>query len=245
VIDPPPTGPEARITSLGEPGRPGPVLSRRSIWTATAVATTPLHVMSLVVFVAGIAFTNLAAPFLGPIAVLATLIGWVSWLALMIGYAACYNNYLPCLLFYRRSRKAVAARPDALVDPEDPETIYIQVIPRRNWGRPMLENASETGFRRINEAAGRLVYEGDAERWVIPAAAIRSLEMEVFGVGPFQRFGLDVTPILVLKAAVGGRLWEAPISPRHIFFRPRRLRDRWGEVHWLRRQIERLFSNEE
>jgi hypothetical protein len=66
------------------------------------------------------------------------------------------------------------------VDPDGPEAIFVEMVPRRHWARAnrMLETAGDLGFLRIDAGRGLLLFEGDRERYQIPAGAILGCEVE-------------------------------------------------------------------
>ena len=149
----------------------------------------------------------------------------VAAVATALVYTAWYGDYLPSRVYYARSRAAVADRPDAVVGPDDPDAVYVQIVPRANWGRVMLETATEVGFLKVDARRRVILYEGDRERWVIPAESILSLAVEEFRTPP----GGDesaVFAVVVLTADAGGRVWEAPLAHRHIRFGKRDFRMR-------------------
>lgn len=152
------------------------------------------------------------------------VLGAVTAVATLV-YMAGYADYLPSRVYYARSRAAVAARPDAIVDPDDPDAAYVQMIPRANWGKVMLENAAEVGFLKVDHGRRVILYEGDRERWVIPAESILSLAVEEYRV-PANGEEAATYAAAVVTADVGGRVWEAPLSYRHIWFGKRGVRER-------------------
>ncbi len=87
---------------------------------------------------------------------------------------AWYADFLPSRYLYRVTKRELELRPERWVEPNNPEAAYIQVIPRENWGRVMLENASDVGLLWIDTARRQLLFEGDRQRYRIPAASIVS-----------------------------------------------------------------------
>ena len=114
-----------------------------------------------------------------------------------------------------RARSQFALRPDSLVDPDDPEAIFIEVVPRENWNRLMFETATDVGFLRVDEQKGELRFEGDRERWRIPATAIRSCELTGVALGAGAPGPGSITYyVIVLRAEHPDPDWERPIAPR-------------------------------
>ena len=70
-----------------------------------------------------------------------------------------------------------------LVKPGDSEALFVEIVPKLNWGKLSLETARDAGFLRVDKARREVLFEGDRERWRIPAAAITYCEMEFFVEG--------------------------------------------------------------
>jgi hypothetical protein len=219
------------------------VLSRRNHWRVLPLALSPL------VLGIGGGIGLFAYAYLSQGDNLDWMLGipcFLGGFALMFGslvYMACYGDYLPSRFFYRRSLAAIRERPDAVVDTDDPDAVYIQVIPRAHWGKVMMENATEIGLLKIDEQRDALLYEGDCERWVIPGGSVRSCDIEEFAIGdPAQG---TTFPMVVVRATVDGRAWEAPIALRHIRFtrRTAAVRQQWAIE--LAARVARLLPPEE
>jgi len=80
---------------------------------------------------------------------------------------------------FHKTRAEFLRRPDPIVDPNDPEAILVEIIPRRNWGQVMLENAEDQGFLLVDRERRQLLFEGDNQRYRIPARALVSSGVEV------------------------------------------------------------------
>ena len=69
--------------------------------------------------------------------------------------------------------KEINCRSGKIVNPQNPDARFVEVVPRSNWNKPgMLENAVDVGFLLVDLSARSLFYEGDNERYRIPARAI-------------------------------------------------------------------------
>ena len=102
---------------------------------------------------------------------------------LLIAYCVfetCYLSHYPSRCYLRWLRERIDRRPDAVVKADDPDAFYVQIIPRENWGISMGENAGDMGLLRVDPARGELRYEGDLERWVVPAESIVSFRLQSF-----------------------------------------------------------------
>jgi hypothetical protein len=67
----------------------------------------------------------------------------------------------------RRAKREIRSRPDWIVDPDDPEAMFVQIVPRCNWGRIMLETATDVGFLKVDASRREILFEGDKERYRI------------------------------------------------------------------------------
>lgn len=73
----------------------------------------------------------------------------------------------------------MAQRPDAIVDVNCGDAIFVEVIPRRNWKQITLQNAEDVGLLRIDREQRQVLFEGDIKRYRIPAEAIVASDMEL------------------------------------------------------------------
>ncbi|HWF18542.1 MAG TPA: hypothetical protein VG754_04715, partial [Verrucomicrobiae bacterium] len=71
-------------------------------------------------------------------------------------------------------------RSKPLVSTADADARFVQVIPRANWAKLKLIDATDIGFLRVDKQRGELLFEGDKENYRVPAAAITSCEIETF-----------------------------------------------------------------
>ena len=117
------------------------------------------------------------------------------------------NRYLRKLL-----HREIARRTSVQVEPADPDALFVEIVPKLNWGKMMLENASDVGLLLLDRSKRELRFEGDNERWRIPASAITHCEVEEFvyrqGEGKTRRY------YVVLRANHRNGFWEAPVRER-------------------------------
>ncbi len=108
---------------------------------------------------------------------------------------------------------AVARRDDAIVDPADPAARFVEIVPKLNWNKVMLDNASDIGLLVADPVQNEIRFEGDRERWRLPAASITNATLEHYvhgnGAGKTKMF------YVVLRASRLDGFWEAPIRERH------------------------------
>jgi hypothetical protein len=126
---------------------------------------------------------------------------------------------IPSLLSNRYNygvvRNAINCRRDAIVTP-GPGTWLVDVVPRSHWNRMMMENAADIGFLAVDEQRREIRFEGDKERYRIPADAIRSCELEKSFLSATARANAPGTWLVVIRAAGPTGIWEAPFGPRVI-----------------------------
>jgi hypothetical protein len=158
----------------------------------------------------------------GPID-LACLLGGVIVFVGGLWFTMRFANLIPSLYLLGAIRSEIEMRPGALFNPMDPETIYIDVVPRANWGKVMLREFSDTGLLKVDEATRSVLFEGDQERWRIPVASLMSVGVESYRPGPSAegQQGGEVLYYTVLKAQVGDTTWEAPVRKCHTEWRPK------------------------
>jgi hypothetical protein len=130
------------------------------------------------------------------------------------GFVACglcllLNVRLGTAYLVRALRRRWRGRPDAIVSPDEPGVLVVEVIPRRNWQRPVLESADDVGLLVVDPQRRELRFEGDKERYCIPIDCVESCTVELFfGTGePHSTFGA------VMQVRSDERLWEVPWYP--------------------------------
>jgi hypothetical protein len=172
-----PTGEVAQVTPVPEPYRQR-VRSKGYALGVNLVGLTPgLYFFGGGGLVAGGIWlaTEKSMP-LGWAAVVAGAVG-VVWGAYTGLYCLCVseNRWID-----RRLRREIALRPDPLVDPRDPDSLYVSLIPRESFAKVQLTMSSDLLLMRIDERGRRLVMEGDCDRYRIPGGAIAACEPQCF-----------------------------------------------------------------
>ena len=126
---------------------------------------------------------------------------------MLIDSSFFFNHYIR-----RQLSREFSRRTSMLVDLNDPEALFVERVPKTNWGKMMLDNAGDIGLLVVDRSRREIRFEGDKERWRIPTAAISSCQFEEF----VQRQGDAKTRIfyVVLQANYRDGFWEAPIRPR-------------------------------
>jgi hypothetical protein len=158
--------------------------------------------------------THLAAKALGALLILLGL-------ALFAGFAVVglsnpsvlANRYL-----YRVLRRELARRPALLTDPDAPGVWFLEVVPRANRNRVMLETATDVGFLTVDVERGEVLFDGDAECYRVPGSAIISCALEEYSIS--QGSGQTSTRYgVMLRAHDGTTVREVPFEIRWIAWR--------------------------
>jgi len=172
-------------------------------------------------------------------------------LSLAVGGTICCVNleYLNYRYTHRLTRRLIRARPDPIVDPDDPESVFVAVVPRKNWTKLNLDDPSDRGFLLIDMRGQQLLFEGLRERYRIPAKALISCGIEPIDVGnhlfaTVVRARVSGTGIDLEGRQLAWAGWEAPFRPRPTSFkRPRLLGPHSAES--LRQRICQLLPEVE
>src|SRR5262249_52957325 len=115
-------------------------------------------------------------------------------------------------------------------------------IPRANWGKAMAKDFSDCGLLKVDPASRSVLFEGDHERWRIPAASLISAEVESYRpAGSIEGHEGEAYYVTTIRATVGGGTWEAPVSKCHVEFRPKDNALRESNARALRDQIRTLL----
>ena len=92
----------------------------------------------------------------------------------------------------------------------------------------------------MDKARGLILFEGGAERWAIPAAAVLGCDVIEYCAHPETGEPANI-PVLVLTANVGGSTWERPLCPRSLECRAQSLATRRAAMAALRKRLDRLI----
>jgi hypothetical protein len=80
----------------------------------------------------------------------------------------------------RRLREEIGQRLDDLVEPQDPESVYVSLIPRESFAKIRWTMASDLLLLKLHERRRQILLEGDSDRYRIPAGAIAACEPQCF-----------------------------------------------------------------
>jgi hypothetical protein len=216
VLDQPARGAPAVTIEDLPPAEAGKTLKRPVLITLTAIALVPLALALVVAIGLGI-YIGLYWSELGAAAKEAAVA--VALTALVAGFmlSVRYGDGLAIRVQQRLLAATVRQRPSALVQPDDPDAVYVGIVPRENWGRVMLDTATDNGLLKIDPRRRELLFEGDQQRWRIPAESILSCELDQYALGGQpQPNEYNIIPLVVLRVNRDAKVWEAPLSPMRI-----------------------------
>ena len=208
-----PVGQLAEITPVPGPFRRG-VRSRAYAIQVNLIALTPLF------YVVGGAALAVGGGWLATER--STPLGWAAVAAGAAGilwgaYSALFRPSVPENRWMeRRLRRQIAQRPDALVDPRDPESQCVSLVPRASFAKTQLTMSSDLLLLKVDERRRSLVMEGDCDRYRIPAEAIAVCEPEcLFPPNDWQdratELWMAVASLLLILGLVGAavaRRWR-------------------------------------
>jgi hypothetical protein len=115
---------------------------------------------------------------------------------------------------FRRAKAELLQRPDAVVATDVPEAIFVEVIPRRNWGSRALQNADDIGFLHLDAEGRQLLLEGDNKRYRIPAGAVLSCDVEL--MNPDAADDERATPVGLVVLKVRDKMGEREVPLRPV-----------------------------
>ncbi len=199
------------------------------------VLAISLSLMPVVLAVAGVVMIGFGLwrqPWaVGPgegVPVVPWLLVGVGLLAAGFGVVVCWKNvdFFNFRLGYRVTRAAIQFRSSAVVDPDDPDALYVEIVPREHWSGLIPDLTSDAGFLKVDTRSRELLFEGARERYRIPGEALASCQLEP--INPQAgRFGIYVAvirtrdPEALADAETGEPglwQWEAPLLPRPVRF---------------------------
>jgi len=133
-----------------------------------------------------------------------------------------FIGVLPARCYLKWLRERIDRRPDAVVASDNPHAFFVQHIPRKNWKVSVGENACDVGLLVIDYSRRVLFFEGDDERWVVPAESIRSFKLHSF-TPPNGVDALNRQTVVLLKVEVDDdeeEPLETPLAGHPIYWRP-------------------------
>jgi hypothetical protein len=106
----------------------------------------------------------------------------------------------------------IGARHDALVRANDPRAIYAEMLPRRLWeaGRNIRPEESNEGLMRFDDDRQAVLFEGENERFLLPANSILRARIEAL---PGVLRAVEGLFCVVLRVRLQAGTWELPFFP--------------------------------
>lgn len=222
------------------PSEAGRVLTSFNICVATGLTLLPIGTG----LVGGLGGLGLAAYLSGKDPLVAGLVaaGGVACGVLSVLVLLRYQQFLPSRYLQCVARRSFARRTNPLVRFENSDALFVDIVPRSNWGRTMMEPATDTGLFGINDSTRELLFEGDSKRYRIPFDAVTGCNVEAIRLDA-DEWGNDLyfATVLSFETATGPR--EVPLAGRHIEFSKRRMPQRRAQAEELCARIQQAIGS--
>ena len=143
----------------------------------------------------------------------------------------------------RQTRHAFELRPNPAVDMNDPDLFFVDIIPRINWGKQMMENATDIGFLQLDKSRRELRFEGDRERYWIPAESILEIKHEFWAESVQHQLqkAPSLNHVIVVRAMTASGPWETWFYSRQYKFRLHTENARLADALELESKIRELM----
>jgi hypothetical protein len=162
--------------------------------------------------------------------------------AIMTGVMGLRN---PSVLGNRRlrtlARRAMKSRPERWMDWESPDAMFVEIVPRKNWGRTILDTADDIGFMRIDPSRREILFEGDKECYRIPGDAIVSCRVEELASDSNQAFATR-HQMIVIHAHRENGIWELCFTPRWTQWKVNN-DIRWEQADEIRLKVQAIVGS--
>lgn len=254
--------PEPCLTSAAYGSRPtGAVITSLPSWEAARVHSFGgealdmlLSFTPVILTIGGVVLAVIGYrehPWAGGLVPVACLLAWLKLAAggvgAIVGAVVCRTNvdFLNMRHRYAAVAKILRQRGDSLVHPDDPEAIYVHVVPRANWKGLDQTRSEDRGFLLLDPRRRQLLFEGIRQRYQVPGEALTACIVEPITLRG-EPTSLYVTVIRApLAEPASGRLpsglpplpWEAPLIAYPVKFEPYRKRHRYLRAVDLRDRI--------
>jgi len=228
---------------LVEPRDAGTVLTRRNAIIQTFIGIVSIFGgFGLAFAPAGVLYKLEPQP---PDWVLGIAVGWMFvCLGLTLLWLLSFPTYLTAQFMLRQTRRAFEGRPDPAVDLKSPGLIFVDIIPRINWGKQMMENASDIGFLDLDKARRELIFEGGRERYWIPVESILEIKHEFWAESVKHQLQSSPTlnHLVVVRAMTADGPWETWFYRRQNKFLMRTAKRRLTDALELECKIRELMK---
>lgn len=114
---------------------------------------------------------------LGIWTILASAVFMFASLTIPFGYYELFGDYSSAQYLIGAARKRVQARSESVIRSFEDRTFAVEIIRRDTWGG-IAPKVIDFGFLQVEPDRRRIVYEGNAERWTVPLAAVKRCHVE-------------------------------------------------------------------
>ena len=142
----------------------------------------------------------------------------------------------------RQTRHAFELRPNPAVDMNDPDLFFVDIIPRINWGKPMMENATDIGFLQLDKSPAQAAFRGRS-RALLDSRRVDSRDQaRILGrVRPAPAPESAIAePFIVVRAMTASGPWETWFYSRQYKFRLHTEKRRLADALELESKIREL-----
>jgi hypothetical protein len=215
------------------------VLKPANLWIATALTLLPIPVgllggLGLIGF--GIAYANVNQAITAICVVAGVIDGVLSVVCLLHFQKLAASRYLKSLV-----ERAISKRTDALVRPNDPDALLVEIIPRHAWQTFSLEPQADIGLLKIDAARREFLLEGDAKRYRLPFDSVIKCEVEEIRLASDQ-WGTDLHFAVVLEVETTEGSRELPLFTRHLELASRRMLQRNRQADLLCERLREAIA---
>ncbi len=246
ATDPNVTGRGQRLATIKpvEAEDAGRVLTRKNAIVQTIIVIGSIFGGFGLAFAPGTIMFNLQPK--PPDWVFGVAVGWMFLcLVLNLFWMLFFPTYFTSRYMLWQTRNAFEYRPSPAVDLKNPDLFFVDIVPRINWGKQMMENATDIGFLELNAAKRELIFEGDRERYWMPAESILEIKHEFWGES--VQHALQSTPnlnhLVVVRAMTADGPWETWFSRRQNTFKMRTANRRLADAAELENKIRDFIQS--
>jgi len=227
-----------------EPADAGRVLTRTNALLQTAIGVILIFGGLGLAFVPSIVIAHLPGQqpdWLVGVGVVAMMLMIALNLVWLVG---SYPMYFTMRFMLWQTRRAFDARLNPAVDLNDPELVFVDIVPPINRGKHMMENASDIGFLKIDKSRRELIFEGDRERYWIPAESILEVKHEYWAdsVKHQLQSAPNLNHDILVRAMTANGPWETWLYRRHHRFRAKTAKRRLADALELQAMIAELVD---
>jgi hypothetical protein len=233
----------ARIEAV-DPRDAGTILTRKNAIIQTIIGiVTIFGGFGLAFGPAGVLTTRDPKP---PEWILGISVVWLFvGLVLNVIWVMCVPLFITARFMLRQTRNAFDLRADPAVDMRNPDLFFVDIVPRTNWGKAMMENASDIGFLELNKARRELIFEGDRERYWIPVESILEIKHEYWSEAIKHQLQSQPTQhhLVVVRAMTNDGPWETWFYQRQKKVKWRNAKQRLADALELESKIRDLMAS--